>query len=438
MARRPSRGVTSGIGRPMKIAGRDGDLTIRKTHGGKILYVKDSGEWHQLTTGIDVAQLKKDVDRLINSVNTLRNENNPYPNKRSLTLSSSDGTSMSLKNDSGGLLSTMDSDSGAKTFKINRNINDGNPTLQIGSSDAECLQILTSYDSGAKGMDYAEIGTKSASAGTDKGIIKFKVDEAQILQLDDAGVDITGTLSTTGIVTITSAAIAKFKIAYDGSNYAVFNTNASGDLKISTTGAGTTDSDITLDADGDIILEAAGGDITADADIKLAATKKVYLDGGTDTYIFEFADDHVRFMLGDNNVLALTESSTGNVVSFNDSAAGWVQNEPTYNASDTEVNFHTRGNKQFLTFGAGNITDLNLNFPNLSCNCILLIKQDGSGSRAITNYKTFDQAGGNEATVLFAGGSNPTLTTTANKVDILSFYWDNDNHVAYGTATHNF
>jgi len=119
-------------------------------------------------------------------------------------------------------------------------------------------------------------------------------------------------------------------------------------------------------------------------------------------------------------------------------AVGFTQFEPTYNASDTEVHFDDNGNKAFATFGAGNITDLNLYFPDFSCNCVLLLKQDGSGSRTVTNFKTFDQADGNESTVQFAGGSNPTLTTAANKIDIISLYWDNDNHKAYGTITKNF
>ena len=141
---------------------------------------------------------------------------------------------------------------------------------------------------------------------------------------------------------------------------------------------------------------------------------------------------------GDDLVRLKENGAEGNTANFRDTGVGFIQNEPTYNASDTEVNFHTAGNKQFLTFGSGNITDLNLNFPNVSCNCVLLVKQDGTGSRTITNYKTFDQAGGNESTVKFAGGSNPTLTTTANKLDIFSFYWDNDNHTAYGVVSQNF
>ena len=174
------------------------------------------------------------------------------------------------------------------------------------------------------------------------------------------------------------------------------------------------------------------------ADLEVDATKKIYLDGGGDTYITETGADILDFYVGGDRVVRLTEDATGNVASFGTTSAGFIQNEPTYNASDTEVNFHTAGNKQFLTFGSGNITDLNLNFPDVSCSCTLLVKQDGTGSRTITNYKTFDQAGGNESTVKFAGGSNPTLTTTANKVDIFSFYWDNDNHTAYGVVSQNF
>ena len=130
--------------------------------------------------------------------------------------------------------------------------------------------------------------------------------------------------------------------------------------------------------------------------------------------------------------------NAGNLVSMNTSCAGFVQQTITYDADDTAVFFNRGGNKAILTFDSGNITDLHLNFPNVSCNCLLLLVQDGTGSRTITNYKTFDQVGGNESTVAFAGGSNPTLTTTAGKADILSFYWDNTNHKAYGTITHNF
>ena len=215
-------------------------------------------------------------------------------------------------------------------------------------------------------------------------------------------------------------------------------TYSSGDLTISSidtiiSGA------LTLDSSGDITLDAAGGNVVIlQADLKIPLTKKLYLDGGADTYIESDGADRILFTCGGDTILLMKEASTGNFADFGTTGAGFTQFEPTYNATDTNVNFNDNGNKGFLTFGSGNITDLNLYFPNVSCNCTLLVKQDGSGSRTITNYKTFDQADGNESAVVWAGGSAPTLTTTANKLDILSFYWDNDNHTAYGVASLNF
>ena len=130
----------------------------------------------------------------------------------------------------------------------------------------------------------------------------------------------------------------------------------------------------------------------------------------------------------------------GNEVSFGSSCAGFTQLEPTYDATTTVVDFR-HSNKQNLTFGSGSITNVNLYFPSVSGNFQLLIKQDGTGSRTITNYKVyeFDESTADGAAgVIFAGGSNPTLTTDANHVDILSFYWDADNEIAYGTATLDF
>ena len=136
--------------------------------------------------------------------------------------------------------------------------------------------------------------------------------------------------------------------------------------------------------------------------------------------------------------IAGNKTFTG-VTTFDD-AVGFDQITVTYNSADTEVNFKSDGNKAYLV-PTGNITDLNLNMPAVSGNFVLILKQDSSGSRLVTNYKVFDNSGSaasGNATVLFAGGSNPTLTTGANKTDILSFYWDADNEICYGVASLNF
>ena len=186
---------------------------------------------------------------------------------------------------------------------------------------------------------------------------------------------------------------------------------------------------------------ADNGDLTTVGDVSIAATKKISLDGGGDTYITEASADVVRYYVGNDRLVVMSNNGAdGNQVHFQDSSAGFTQLEPTYDATATVVDFR-HSNKQNLTFGAGSITNVQLYFPTVSGNFQLLIKQDGTGSRTITNYKVYEfdeSTADGSAAAVFAGGSNPTLTTDANHVDILSFYWDADNEIAYGVATLDF
>ena len=173
----------------------------------------------------------------------------------------------------------------------------------------------------------------------------------------------------------------------------------------------------------------------------------LYSEGnsGTNDYFQIQSDEH-----GESTIL--TKDTAAAAAHLNIEADGHVEFDgcgvgfdlvtPTYNASDTDVDF-TTGNKQFVTFGSGNIADLNLKFPATSGNFVLLLKQDGTGSRTVAadGWLAFDSAGNaanGSATVKFAGGSNPTLTTDANHVDIVSFFWDADNEIAYGVASLDF
>jgi tetrahydromethanopterin S-methyltransferase subunit G len=75
------------------------------------------------------------------------------------------------------------------------------------------------------------------------------------------------------------------------------------------------------------------------------------------------------------------------------------------------------GNKFYFTFGAANET-FTFTAPTNPCNLVLVLKQDGTGSRTATWPNT----------VKWPSGTAPTLTTTANAVDIVSFYWDGTNY----------
>ena len=197
---------------------------------------------------------------------------------------------------------------------------------------------------------------------------------------------------------------------------------------------------LTTDDSGDITLDAIGGDVNIlQADVKMPTLKKLYLDGGGDTYIYEASADSVRHVVGDDVVMILSEAGNdGNMVNFGTSAAGFTSFAPTY-GSNTYVYFNRFGLKAELIFDGGNITNLRLVFPDVSCNCVLIIKQDGTGSRTITNYETYDQSAGNPDTLYFPnGGTSPTLTTTGNGIDILSIYWDNSRHKAYGVMSLDF
>ena len=64
-----------------------------------------------------------------------------------------------------------------------------------------------------------------------------------------------------------------------------------------------------------------------------------------------------------------------------------------------------------------------------------------NGDHDVTNWKAweFDESAADGSyPAKWAGGTQPTLTTDANHVDIISFYWDADNEIAYGVATLDF
>ena len=85
----------------------------------------------------------------------------------------------------------------------------------------------------------------------------------------------------------------------------------------------------------------------------------------------------------------------------------------------------TLGNKFKFTFGAGNET-LAFTAPSNPCSLTLILVQDATGSRTITW----------PASVKWPGGTAPTLTTTANAIDIVSLMYDGVNY--YGSSALNF
>ena len=179
-------------------------------------------------------------------------------------------------------------------------------------------------------------------------------------------------------------------------------------------------------------------------DTKLAATKKLYLDGGGDTYIHESSADIMNFNVGGDDLVVLTEDGNdGNFFNFKTCSVGFRRIAETFGddtilstggTNDTHIDFRF-GNKITLAV-TGNITNLNLIFPPLSGNFLLLLTYDGD--HTITNYKVYEHdesAADGSADVLWPGGTKPD--NTASGVDILSFFYDATTSVdkCYGVAS---
>ena len=92
---------------------------------------------------------------------------------------------------------------------------------------------------------------------------------------------------------------------------------------------------------------------------------------------------------------------------------------------ETTPIIETEGNKFKFTFGAANET-FTFTAPTNPGTFQMIMVQDGTGSRTATW----------PATVKWAGGDAPTLSTAASSVDIVSFYWDGTSY--YGVASLNF
>ena len=332
------------------------------------------------------------------------------------------GGQFTIQDNTGGdpdlaILCTSDSSSGGNiSLTARRNSTDaGQDSDILGKID------FNGRNDAPENINYARIQCtiSDATDGTEAGRLLFNVlaKEALDFNIPIQGISIIGSNTTNGEVNVGIA------------NGAASLTTIAGDLdidgaKITSAGA------LEIDPGGQ--LSVTGHDMSIDT------SQSIYLDGGGDTYIREHSSNLVRYVVGGTAMMVMTEAGIeGDTVNFGTSGVGFNQFTAVFDATDTYVRFNIAGNKGHLTMTA-NVTDVHLHFPNVSCNCQLIVLQDGTGGWDVANWKTFDQAAGNESTVIWSGGSAPGLTETADKLDILSFYWDNTNHKAYGVASTNF
>ena len=71
-------------------------------------------------------------------------------------------------------------------------VNDGNPTISLGSSATNDFEIQTVYNSGTQTLDYVNFKSTSASSTTNDGRFYFYVDGNDVMTLLDKAVFIKG------------------------------------------------------------------------------------------------------------------------------------------------------------------------------------------------------------------------------------------------------
>ena len=185
----------------------------------------------------------------------------------------------------------------------------------------------------------------------------------------------------------------------------------------------------------------ASNNILDDSGITIPPAKKIYFDGGGDTYIYEASTDKMIFTVGNDQLLSLNEDgAAGNYVGFKTACAGFTRIEAIFSLSgvigsggtdDTDIDFR-HSNKYRLEM-TGDITTVNLIFPPVSGNFLLVCTTNGDHD--VTNWKVFEsnESAATTTDVMWAGGSVPAFTSSG--IDIVSFYWDPGEQQAYGVAS---
>lgn len=149
--------------------------------------------------------------------------------------------------------------------------------------------------------------------------------------------------------------------------------------------------------------------------------KTLTLPDATDTLVGKATTDTLTNKTLTSPSIATPVFSTA--VSFGPHTAYFTETD-NGNSSTADTIDWTVSNKQKSTL-TGNCT-FTFTAPPGPCSLVLKLIQDGTGSRLVTW----------PATVHWSGGTAPTLTTTLNKVDIVTFYYDGTTY--FGNSSLNY
>ncbi|MDB4331344.1 hypothetical protein N9987_00395 [bacterium] len=190
-------------------------------------------------------------------------------------------------------------------------VNDGNPTISLGSSATERLEIKAEYESGAQGLDAIRFTTYTAGSTSHDGRFIFEVDDVNTFQIKDSLINI----MESGKLTI-----GNIDILTDSSGTTTLNNiDALDATTISTLNAALTAGDITSVVAG-TGLSGGGtsGDVTLNVDVASATDRGIVelattaeTTTGTDTTRAVTPDGLKDGYQGSTNVVTVGTIATG-------------------------------------------------------------------------------------------------------------------------------
>lgn len=291
-------------------------------------------------------------------------------------------------------------------------VNDASPFYRLGSDLNNHLQIQTVYDTGAQTIDYVLFRTVTQNAIANKGLFRFEVDDIDIVEIHDSGVDVqsgfdyqinsTSVLNATtlgsGVVTsslTTVGALNSGSIASDFGNIDIGDSSIDGGtITAGTAFVGTlsTAAQPNITSLGTLSSLTVSGTLTAQSDADgthVISRAKIGTMSGPDIATFSHFDS------GTTTGYSLLQTSVGETVLNSATGQNLSLRINNVNAfvidSSSNVNVST-GN---LTLSGGNlgvgiaspisVAHIYENTTEVDANAGLTIEQDGTGD-AVTQW----------------------------------------------------
>jgi hypothetical protein len=283
------------------------------------------------------------------------------------------------------------------------------PTLTIGDAGAEDTKIV--FDGNAKDFYIA---------------LDDSADKLVIGEGSTVGTNSILTI-TDDAVTIGDAAAVDTKIVFDGNaqDYYIGLDDSADDLLIGlgsavgTTPAIAIDENLQITTGGDIVMGGATPTLTiGDAG---AEDAKIVFDGNAQDFHIGLDDSADDLVIGLGSALGTTPAISITEALKTSFGGGVVGKTSTANATGN-VTLDFDANSNFILTFTGNVTLDNPSTESVGQSGIIVIIQDGTGSRTIATGTDYE----------WPAGTEPAISTAANSVDILPYFVDASNSVLLG------